>query len=59
MAEWTADANEALTISLVRSEKDNLKGEDSNVVQFHPAFTYPVRRLHRAQACVVLNPDML
>ena len=42
MGDWTADANDALTISLVRSEKNLLKDEDSNLVEFHPAFTYPV-----------------
>ena len=43
MGDWTADANDALTISLVRSENDSLEDEDSNVTEFHPAFTYPVR----------------
>lgn len=46
MADWTADANDALTIQLVRSERDSLRGEEDDYEEFHPAFTYPVRH-HR------------
>ncbi|KAG2075896.1 histone acetyltransferase type B catalytic subunit [Suillus decipiens] len=41
--DWTADANEALTLSLVRAEEDKqvLGGEES-YEEFHPTFTYPI-----------------
>ncbi|KIP10311.1 hypothetical protein PHLGIDRAFT_65891 [Phlebiopsis gigantea 11061_1 CR5-6] len=42
MTEWTADSNEALTIQLVRSQKDVIQGEEVNCEEFHPAFTYPI-----------------
>ncbi|GJE87946.1 histone acetyltransferase type B [Phanerochaete sordida] len=42
MGDWTTDSNDALTISLVRSEKDKLTAEDTNLVEFHPTFTYPI-----------------
>ncbi|KAJ7349073.1 histone acetyltransferase type B catalytic subunit [Mycena albidolilacea] len=36
MAEWTCDANEALSLSLVRAT------EDESHPPFHPTFTYPI-----------------
>ncbi|PPQ70918.1 hypothetical protein CVT24_009980 [Panaeolus cyanescens] len=45
MAEWTADSNEAVTLSLVRAEKDQevLGDEEAEAYQeFHPPFTYPI-----------------
>ncbi|KAF9448901.1 histone acetyltransferase type B [Macrolepiota fuliginosa MF-IS2] len=43
MADWTADSNEALTLSLVRSklDKDSL-AEGKSYEDFHPTFTYPI-----------------
>ncbi|KAJ7043083.1 histone acetyltransferase type B catalytic subunit [Mycena alexandri] len=43
MAEWTCDANEALTLSLVRAQEDELVlGEEESYSEFHPNFTYPI-----------------
>ncbi|KAJ7118794.1 acyl-CoA N-acyltransferase [Mycena epipterygia] len=43
MAEWTSDANEALTLSLVRAKEDEKAlGDDESYVAFHPSFTYPI-----------------
>ncbi|KAK7035779.1 acyl-CoA N-acyltransferase [Favolaschia claudopus] len=43
MAEWTCDANEALTISLVRAQEDTKAlGEEESYSEFHPRFTYPI-----------------
>ncbi|KAJ7221721.1 histone acetyltransferase type B catalytic subunit [Mycena pura] len=43
MAEWTCDANQALTLSLVRATEDGQAlGEDESYSQFHPRFTYPI-----------------
>ncbi|KAJ7581507.1 histone acetyltransferase type B catalytic subunit [Mycena floridula] len=43
MAEWTSDANDALTLSLVRAsaDKDSLI-DDETYEEFHPTFTYPI-----------------
>jgi len=40
MTDWTSDANEALTLSLVRSSED--LAEDESYLNFHPSFTYPI-----------------
>lgn len=43
MADWTCSANEALTLSLVRAEKDKeALAEDESYEGFHPVFTYPI-----------------
>ncbi|KAF8810097.1 histone acetyltransferase type B [Phlegmacium glaucopus] len=43
MSEWTVDANEALTLSLVRSQKDkDALADDETYEKFHPNFTYPI-----------------
>ncbi|KAJ7491227.1 histone acetyltransferase type B catalytic subunit [Mycena latifolia] len=43
MAEWTSDANEALTLSLVRATDDKQAlGDDESFEEFHPSFTYPI-----------------
>ncbi|KAJ7632131.1 histone acetyltransferase type B catalytic subunit [Roridomyces roridus] len=43
MAEWTSDANQALTLSLVRAPEDEqVLGEEESYTDFHPAFTYPI-----------------
>ncbi|KAJ3568423.1 hypothetical protein NP233_g5719 [Leucocoprinus birnbaumii] len=43
MGDWTADSNEALTLSLVRSKADQeALGEDESYEEFHPTFTYPI-----------------
>ncbi|KAJ7184360.1 acyl-CoA N-acyltransferase [Mycena filopes] len=43
MADWTCDANEALTLSLVRAQEDELVlGEEESYSDFHPGFTYPI-----------------
>ncbi|KAJ7684552.1 histone acetyltransferase type B catalytic subunit [Mycena polygramma] len=43
MADWTCDANEALTLSLVRATEDEQAlGEDESYSGFHPNFTYPI-----------------
>ncbi|KAJ7915537.1 histone acetyltransferase type B catalytic subunit [Mycena leptocephala] len=43
MAEWTCDANEALTLSLVRATEDQQAlGDDESYSEFHPRFTYPI-----------------
>ncbi|KAJ7273046.1 histone acetyltransferase type B catalytic subunit [Mycena rebaudengoi] len=43
MAEWTSDANEALTLSLVRAPEDaQTLGDEETYVDFHPSFTYPI-----------------
>ncbi|KAF8191454.1 acyl-CoA N-acyltransferase [Mycena galopus ATCC 62051] len=43
MAEWTCDANEGLTLSLVRAvEDERALGEDETYSGFHPSFTYPI-----------------
>lgn len=42
MSEWTADANTALNLVLVRSPDDLLPDETDKEVVFHPSFTYPV-----------------
>ncbi|KAJ6546965.1 acyl-CoA N-acyltransferase [Mycena capillaripes] len=43
MAEWTSDANEALTLSLVRATEDEQAlGDDESYLDFHPHFTYPI-----------------
>ncbi|KAJ7702203.1 histone acetyltransferase type B catalytic subunit [Mycena rosella] len=43
MAEWTSDANEALTLSLVRATEDEQAlGDDESFAEFHPSFTYPI-----------------
>ncbi|KAF9533547.1 acyl-CoA N-acyltransferase [Crepidotus variabilis] len=41
--EWAADANEALTLSLVRSAKDKeALSREENYEGFNPTFTYPI-----------------
>lgn len=41
--DWTADANEALTLSLVRAEEDKqVLGSEETYEEFHPTFTYPI-----------------
>lgn len=41
--DWTADANEALTLSLVRAEEDKqVLGGEETYGEFHPTFTYPI-----------------
>lgn len=41
--DWTADANEALTLSLVRAEEDKqVLGGEETYEEFHPTFTYPI-----------------
>ncbi|KAJ6620254.1 acyl-CoA N-acyltransferase [Mycena sp. CBHHK59/15] len=43
MAEWTSDANESLTLSLVRAPEDEeALGDDESYLEFHPRFTYPI-----------------
>jgi histone acetyltransferase 1 len=43
MANWTSDANHALTLSLVRSVKDTKSlSEAETYTNFHPMFTYPI-----------------
>uniref|UniRef100_A0A8H7Y2N6 Histone acetyltransferase type B catalytic subunit n=1 Tax=Psilocybe cubensis TaxID=181762 RepID=A0A8H7Y2N6_PSICU len=43
MSDWTTDANEALTLSLVRSATDKeVLAEDETYEEFHPTFTYPI-----------------
>ncbi|KAG1808512.1 acyl-CoA N-acyltransferase [Suillus variegatus] len=44
MVDWTADANDALTLSLVRAEEDRqVPGSEETSEEFHPTFTYPLR----------------
>ncbi|KAG0705310.1 acyl-CoA N-acyltransferase [Suillus ampliporus] len=41
--DWTADANEALALSLVRAEEDKqVLGNEETYEEFHPTFTYPI-----------------
>ncbi|OJA07596.1 hypothetical protein AZE42_06279 [Rhizopogon vesiculosus] len=41
--DWTADANDALTLSLVRAKEDKqVLGDEETYEEFHPAFTYPI-----------------
>ncbi|KAG2157603.1 acyl-CoA N-acyltransferase [Suillus bovinus] len=41
--DWTVDANEALTLSLVRAEEDKqVFGSEETCEAFHPTFTYPI-----------------
>ncbi|KAJ8589991.1 histone acetyltransferase type B catalytic subunit [Rhizopogon salebrosus TDB-379] len=41
--DWTADANDALNLSLVRAEEDKqVLGEEETYEEFHPSFTYPI-----------------
>ncbi|KAF7796919.1 hypothetical protein EIP86_008104 [Pleurotus ostreatoroseus] len=41
--EWTADANEALTLSLVRAQEDKeVLTSEEEYEGFHPSFTYPI-----------------
>lgn len=41
--DWTADANDALTLSLVRAEEDKqVLGGEETYEEFHPTFTYPI-----------------
>ncbi|TFY74100.1 hypothetical protein EWM64_g9912, partial [Hericium alpestre] len=43
MAQWTAETNSALTLSLVRAPKDKeVLAEDESYEGFHPTFTYPI-----------------
>ncbi|KAF8968343.1 acyl-CoA N-acyltransferase [Flammula alnicola] len=43
MSDWTSDANESLSISLVRSQKDKeALGDDELYEGFNPTFTYPI-----------------
>jgi len=43
MTDWTSDANEALTLSLVRSQEDKQSlAEGESYENFHPTFTYPI-----------------
>ncbi|KAI0355017.1 histone acetyltransferase type B [Trametes cingulata] len=43
VAQWTADANEALTLSLVRAPEDKASLWAREVYEnFHPTFTYPI-----------------
>ncbi|TFK46408.1 histone acetyltransferase type B [Heliocybe sulcata] len=43
MADWTCSSNEALTLSLARSEMDKeVLAEDESYEGFHPTFTYPI-----------------
>jgi len=43
MSDWTSDANESLTLSLVRSQEDKKAlWEDESYETFHPSFTYPI-----------------
>ncbi|PPR06189.1 hypothetical protein CVT26_005463 [Gymnopilus dilepis] len=43
MTDWTEDANEALTLSLVRSSKDKeVLAASEKYEQFNPSFTYPI-----------------
>ncbi|KIM49513.1 hypothetical protein M413DRAFT_15557 [Hebeloma cylindrosporum] len=43
MSDWTSDANESLTLSLVRSQEDkDILGEGESYEKFHPSFTYPI-----------------
>ncbi|PFH52471.1 hypothetical protein AMATHDRAFT_139905 [Amanita thiersii Skay4041] len=43
MADWTADSNQALSLSFVRSTADSqVLAEGESYSNFHPAFTYPL-----------------
>ncbi|TFK34824.1 acyl-CoA N-acyltransferase [Crucibulum laeve] len=43
MTDWTSDANEALTLSLVRAKEDKESlPEVESYEKFHPSFTYPI-----------------
>ncbi|KAI0259913.1 acyl-CoA N-acyltransferase [Gloeopeniophorella convolvens] len=43
MANWTADSNEALHLSLVRAREDKeVLGDNESYENFHPTFTYPI-----------------
>ncbi|KAF8232288.1 histone acetyltransferase type B catalytic subunit, partial [Tricholoma matsutake] len=43
MTDWTSDATEALTLSLVRSREDKESlAEDESYENFNPSFTYPI-----------------
>ncbi|KAF8162862.1 histone acetyltransferase type B catalytic subunit [Crassisporium funariophilum] len=43
MSDWTSDANEALSLSLVRSQIDKeALADDETYEDFHPNFTYPI-----------------
>ncbi|KAG7441079.1 histone acetyltransferase type B catalytic subunit [Guyanagaster necrorhizus] len=43
MAEWAADSNSALKLSLVRAALDKeVLGDDESYEDFHPTFTYPI-----------------
>ncbi|RDB23989.1 Histone acetyltransferase type B catalytic subunit [Hypsizygus marmoreus] len=43
MTDWTSDANEALTLSLVRAKDDKeCLAKDELYEEFHPTFTYPI-----------------
>ncbi|KAJ7090351.1 histone acetyltransferase type B catalytic subunit [Mycena belliarum] len=43
MAEWTSDANDALSLSLVRATDDEQAlGAEDSFADFHPTFTYPI-----------------
>ncbi|KIJ63313.1 hypothetical protein HYDPIDRAFT_29571 [Hydnomerulius pinastri MD-312] len=42
-ADWTADSNEALVLSLVRAQEDKqVLGAEESYEEFHPTFTYPI-----------------
>ncbi|KAG6332244.1 hypothetical protein ID866_6845 [Astraeus odoratus] len=42
-SDWTANSNEALTLSLVRAQEDQKVLHDGESYEgFHPAFTYPI-----------------
>ncbi|KAH9967991.1 histone acetyltransferase type B catalytic subunit [Russula dissimulans] len=43
MANWTANSNDALHLSLVRANKDKeVLGDNESYENFHPTFTYPI-----------------
>ncbi|KAH9977310.1 histone acetyltransferase type B catalytic subunit [Lactifluus volemus] len=43
MANWTADSNDALHLSLVRANDDKeVLGDNESYENFHPTFTYPI-----------------
>ncbi|RXW24202.1 hypothetical protein EST38_g1683 [Candolleomyces aberdarensis] len=43
MTDWTANSNDALTLSMVRAKEDKeVLAEDESYQNFHPAFTYPI-----------------
>ncbi|KAG5732748.1 Histone acetyltransferase type B catalytic subunit [Termitomyces sp. T112] len=42
MGDWTADANEALKLTLVRSTEDTKSFAEDELYEFHPTFTYPI-----------------